>query len=98
MRTGRDTNQDTERTSRLYAFIFMISTRTLLSMSLSRTAWLRLNRLRSGLGRFGSFIYKGSLAPSLNCECGVNEQTTLYHSAPDIGQPEQCFVRQSWIE
>ena len=45
-------------------------------MSLPRSAWVKLNRLRTGVGRFHSSMHKWSLAPSPNCECGASEQTT----------------------
>ena len=63
-----------ESTSRVRAFILRISS-SLLGMSLPRTSWVRLNRLRTGIGRFHSPMYKWGLAPSPNCECGATEQT-----------------------
>ena len=44
-------------------------------MGLPRVAWVRLNRLRTGVGRFHSSMHKWGLAPSPNCECGAFEQT-----------------------
>ena len=44
-------------------------------MGLPRAAWVKLNRLQTGVGRFHSSMYKWGLAPSLNCECGTSEQT-----------------------
>ena len=44
-------------------------------MSLPRAAWVRFNRLRSGVGRFNSSMCKWGLAPFPNCECGATEQT-----------------------
>ena len=38
-------------------------------------AWVRLNRLRTGVGRFRSCLYKWSMASSATCECGAEEQT-----------------------
>ena len=61
-------------TSALHAFIPKVSTRPL-GMSLPRAAWVKLNRLRSGVGRFCSSMYKWGLAPYSNCECGATEQT-----------------------
>jgi len=43
-------------------------------MTLPRRAWLRLNRLRTGVGRFRSCLYKWGMASSAACECGA-EQT-----------------------
>ena len=45
-------------------------------MSLPRAAWIKFNRLRTGVGQFHSSMYKWSLAPLPNCECGASEQTT----------------------
>ena len=44
-------------------------------MSLTRTAWVKLSRLRAGVGRFGSSMHKWCHAPSAKCECGASEQT-----------------------
>ena len=44
-------------------------------MSLPRTSWVRLNRQRTGVGRFPSSMYKWGLALSPNGECGATEQT-----------------------
>ena len=44
-------------------------------MSLTRTAWVKLNRLRTGVGRFGSSMQKWGLTSSAKCECDVSEQT-----------------------
>ena len=44
-------------------------------MSLPRTSWVKLNRLRTGVGRFHLSMYKWGLAPSPNCEYVATEQT-----------------------
>ena len=46
-----------------------------LGMGLPRTSWVKLNRLRTGVRRFHSSMYKWGAAPSPNCECGASEQT-----------------------
>ena len=58
----------------LHAFIPKASSRPL-GMGLPRAAWVKLNRLRSGVGRFCSSMYKWGLATLANCECGASEQT-----------------------
>ena len=60
--------------SRVRAFIPSVSSK-LLGMSLPRTSWLRLNCLRTGVGRYHSSMYKWGLASSPNCERGTTEQT-----------------------
>ena len=39
------------------------------------TAWVVLNRLRNGVGRFRSCLHKWRNSYSAACECGVQEQT-----------------------
>ena len=44
-------------------------------MNLFRTAWVKFNRLRTGVGRFHSFMHKWSIGPSPNYESGAPKQT-----------------------
>jgi len=44
-------------------------------MTFPRGAWVRLNRLCTGVGRFRSCLYKWGMAFSAACECGAEEQT-----------------------
>ena len=44
-------------------------------MSLTRTAWVKLNRLHTDVGRFGSSMHKWGLASSAKCKYGASEQT-----------------------
>ena len=44
-------------------------------MILPRRSWIQLNRLRTGVGRFRSCLYKLGMASSAACECGAEEQT-----------------------
>ena len=60
--------------SRLRTFVPGTGARPV-GMGLPRAAWVRLNRLRTGFGRFHSSMHKWGLAPSPNCECGAFEQT-----------------------
>ena len=63
-----------ENISRLRAFVPGTGARPV-GMGLPRVAWVKLNRLRTGVGRFHSSMHKWGLAPSPNCECGASEQT-----------------------
>ena len=63
-----------ENAFRLRAFVPETGARPV-GMGLSRAAWVKLNRLRTGVGRFHSSMHKWGLAPSPNCECGASEQT-----------------------
>ena len=60
--------------SALGVYIPRVSTRPI-GMSLTRTAWVKLNRLRTGVGRFGLSMLKWDLGSSAKCECGASEQT-----------------------
>ena len=44
-------------------------------MGLSRPAWDRLNRLRTGVGLFRSSMHKWGMASTASCECGEEKQT-----------------------
>ena len=58
----------------LYVYFPKFSTRPI-GMSLTRTAWVKLNRLHAGVGRFGSSVHKWSFTFSAKCECGARKQT-----------------------
>ena len=62
-----------ENAFRLRAFLPGTGSRPV-GMDLPRAAWVKLNRLRTGVGRFYSSMHKWGLAP-VNCECGASEQT-----------------------
>ena len=42
-------------------------------MTPPRRAWVRLNRLRTGVGRFRSCLYKWGMASSAACDCGAKQ-------------------------
>ena len=63
-----------ENASRLRAFVPWTGARPV-GMGLPRAAWVKLNCLRTGVGRFHLSMHKWGLAPSPNCECGAFEQT-----------------------
>ena len=54
---------------------FIPDTGSIPGLSLPRAAWVRLNRLRTGVGRFRSNMFQWGLAPNATCECGAEEQT-----------------------
>ena len=61
-----------DNTSRLRVFITR-SNAWPVGMSLPQTAWVKLDRLRTGVEGFHSSMHKWGLAPSLNCECGASK-------------------------
>ena len=58
--------------SALGVYIPRVSQRPI-GMSLTRTAWVKLNRLRTGVGRFGWSMHRWGLASLAKCECGASE-------------------------
>ena len=60
--------------SKLCAFVPGTGARPV-GIGLTRAAWVKLNRLRTGVGRFHSSMHKWDLDASPNCECGATEQT-----------------------
>ena len=98
-----------ENASRLHAFVPGTGAR-LVGMGLPREAWVKLNRLRTGAGRFHSSMHKWGLAPSPNCECSASEQTADHvltacplHRAPHGAQDltifsgPLLFFHQNWF-
>ena len=63
-----------ENASRLRAFVPRTGAWPV-GMSLTRAAWVKLNRLRTVVGRFHFSMHKWGLAPSPNRERGASEQT-----------------------
>ena len=63
-----------ENSSRLRVFVPETGSRPV-GMGLPRVAWVKLNRLQTGVGQFHFSMHKWGLAPSPNCECDASEQT-----------------------
>jgi len=62
-----------ENTTRLRTFIPDVANPPP-EMTLPRTAWIPLNRLRTGVRGLRSSLRKWAMAPSAACECGTDEQ------------------------
>ena len=60
--------------SRLHAIVPRTGTRPV-GMGLPRAAWVKLSRLRTGVGQFYLSMHKWGLASLPNCECGAPKQT-----------------------
>ena len=77
-----------ECASRLHGFIANVGSLPS-GMHFPRPAWVRLIRLRTGLGLFHSTMHKWGMAPSPACECGADEQTAdhLIISCPIYRHP-----------
>ena len=63
-----------ENTTRLRTLIRDVGTHPS-RMSLPKAAWVRLNHLRTSVGRSRSCLQKWGVAPSAACERGIEEQT-----------------------
>jgi len=42
---------------------------------LPRNLWVALNRLRNGVGRFGTYLYRWGMPDTPKCTCGAEEQS-----------------------
>ena len=62
-------------TSRLKQFVGVPSASLPAGANLPRKQWVTLNRLRTGVGRFGAPMKKWGLAVSSACVCGCQNQT-----------------------
>ena len=64
-------------------------TATIPGCNLPRSAWSKLNRLRSGVGRFNANLYRWGLAESPACDCGSEEQSAdhVITDCPLYGSP-----------
>ena len=74
---GRNLTWDTEYSksmSALCVYIPRVSTRPI-GMSLTKTVWVKLNRLNTSVWSFGSSMHKQGLASSAKCEYGASKQT-----------------------
>ena len=76
-----------ENASRLRAFVPETGARPI-GMGLPRAAWVKLNRLPTGAGRFHLSMHKWDLAPSPNCNCGTSEQTADH-------VPTACLIHRA---
>ena len=64
-------------TSRLGEYITSPS-RSSPGSDLPRQAWVKLNRLRTGVGRFNADMWRWGLSKSSACDCGTDQQTSNY--------------------
>ena len=70
-----------------------------LGMAVPRTASVRLNRLRTCVGRLRSCLYKWGMASSAACEFGAEEQTVdhVVLQCPVHRPPVDCTAWRFWI-
>ena len=66
-----------ESNTRLRAFVPDTGTNSP-GIALSRTAWVRINRLRSDVGRSRFYLHKWGMASSAACERYAEEQNAGY--------------------
>ena len=66
-------------------------------MTHPRRAWVRLNRLRTGVGCFRSCLYKWGIASSAACECGAEQTVDHVVLHCPIHRPlTDCTVWRFW--
>jgi len=67
-------------------------------MTLARKAWVRLNRLRTGVGHFRSCLYKWGTASFAACEWAQkNKQPTVWSfNVQSIDLPIDCMTWRFW--
>jgi len=87
-----------DNTMRFRTFISDIGTHPP-GMALLRRAWARLNRLRTGVGRFCFCLHKWDIVPTAACKCGSEEQTVdhVVLQCPAIDLPMDCTTWRFWM-
>ena len=63
-------------------------------MALQRTAWVRLNRVRTGVGRIRSCLYTWGMVSSAACKCSAEEQSTSLSS--NVQSIDLLMDRTAW--
>ena len=63
----------TKNISRLQSFVTDVGPLPTVH-ELNRSAWVRLNRLRTGIERFESLMYRWGLTTTAVCDCGAEQQ------------------------
>ena len=73
----------------------------------SRRAWTRLNRLRTGVGRFGANKLRWGLSTNDSCDCGADQTADHITSGPcpiyrppkgNTGLIDLDDETQTWLE
>ena len=88
-----------ENTSRLHEYIPNTSPNPP-GMFLPRPSWVKLNRLRTGVGLFRSTMHKWGMTAKATCECGAEEQTPdhIITSCPIYHHPNGACGLMSFDE
>jgi len=67
--------------------IYFISWPITTGNALPKPFWVRLNRLRTGVGLFRSTMHKWGLVPSANCSCGTEQTADHMLASCPLYQP-----------
>ena len=78
------------------AWIYCLTSKCCPGSDIPRQAWVKLNRLCAGIGRFNADMWRLGLSKSAACDCGADQQTAN-HIITECPPIVQQMVSMAWL-